>query len=299
MFKNQNSQGELQMIDGIKIVIYSESLCMDLMNNSLLKFLTPLEEKTGEIYFPKRTKYKNLIFTLYESHRIEIRGSLHNHHKGENFSDFTFSELINCLIDLECKFGIKLNETKISNLEFGVNLITEFNPHEFCRNLIAYRGESFSKMKTSARNISIGKETKFSQYAIKIYNKSLQYTKEENILRIENSVNRMKYLSEVGITHLSDLTDKNKLKALGRVLSENLSHIVMNDETAKNGKLTANERRIYTECSNPLEWERFDRKKRHKRKNQFEQIISKHGERNWKDLTERMILNKWTYLLNT
>jgi hypothetical protein len=299
MFKNQNPQGELQMFDGVKIEINSESLCMDLMNNDLLKFITPMEEKTGEIHFPKRTKYNSLFFSLFESNRIEIRGSLHNHWKGENFSDFSFSELNDCLNNLEQNFGIKSNEARISNLEFGVNLNTEFNPHEFCSNLIAYKGEPFSKMRTSARNISIGKETIFSQYGIKIYNKSLQYTKEENILRIENSVKRMKYLSEVGITHLSDLRDKFKIKALGSVLAENLSHVVINDNSVKNAKLTANERRIYTECSNPLEWETFDRKKRHKRKIQFEQIISKHGERNWKELTEKMILNKWTYLLNS
>lgn len=299
MFKNQNPQGELQMFDGTKIEINSESLCMELMNNPLLKFMTPIEEKTGELYFPKRTKYNNLSFALFESNRIEIRGSLHSYLKGENFSDFTFSELIDCLKDLEQKFGIKSNEARISNLEFGVNLNTGFNPHEFCSNLIAYKGEPFSKMRTSARNISIGKENVFSQYAIKIYSKSLQYTKEENILRIENSVKRMKYLSEVGITHLSDLTDKSKIKALGRVLAENLSHVIVRDETVRNAKLTANERRIYTECSNPLEWESFDRKKRHKKKIQFEEIISKHGARNWKELTETMILNKWTYLLNT
>jgi hypothetical protein len=109
----------------------------------------------------------------------------------------------------------------------------------------------------------------------------------------------MRYLSEVGIKNLIDLKDKTKIKELGEVLSMNLKDVLINDNSVKYANLRANERRIYTECINPNEWEIYDRKKRHKRKKQFEEIVSKYGTRNWKEQTENMILNKWTYLLNS
>jgi len=293
-----NSQGELQMICGVKIEIYSELLCKELLNNPLLKFLTPVEEKTGEIHFPKRTVYNYLHFSIYQSNRIEIRGSLHKYWRGENFSDFTFSELNKCLNDLQEKFKIELTEARISNIEFGVNVSPLFNPYEFCENLIAYKGEPFQRMRVRNGKPNIGFECGLNQYSVKIYDKAKQYLKTENILRVEIPVCRMAYLSEVRIKTLADLKEKPILKALGNVLLECYSNVVLNDNSVKRGRLTANEKRIYGLCSNPKEWERFNRKQRYKRKKQFERIVSKYGKQNWKEITAKMISDKWGMLLN-
>ena len=49
-----------------------------------VKVLTPMEEATGEIHFPKFAEYQNLRFKISESNRVEITGSLHKYWKGEN-----------------------------------------------------------------------------------------------------------------------------------------------------------------------------------------------------------------------
>ncbi len=286
------------MIDGVKIEIYSEQLCRQLLNNPMLKFLTPVEENTGEIHFPKRTVFKHLYFSIYQSHRIEIRGSLHKYWREENFSDFSFSDLKECLNDLQERFNIDLAKARISKVEFGVNVSPLFNPYEFCENLIVYRGKSFDRMKTRNGKPNIGFECGLNQYSVKIYDKGKQYLKTENILRVEIPVCRMAYLSKLGIKTLADLKEKTILKALGRVLLECYSNVVVNDDTVRKARLTANEKRIYSLCSNPKEWERFNRKHRYKRKKQFERIVSKYSERNWKQETAKMISDKWGALLN-
>lgn len=286
------------MICGVKIEIYSEQLCRELLNNPFLNFKTPVEEKTGLIHFPKTDTYRHLRFALFESNRIEIRGSLHKYWKGENFSDFTFSDLKECLNELQENFKIDLSEARISNVEFGVNVSPLFNPYEFCENLIAYKGEPFQQMRVRNGKPNIGFECGLNQYSVKIYDKAKQYLKTENILRVEIPVCRMAYLSEVRIKTLADLKEKTALKALGRVLLECYSNVVVNDNTVRKARLTANEKRIYGLCSNPKEWERFNRKQRYKRRKQFERIVSKYGKRNWKEETAKMISDKWGALLN-
>lgn len=286
------------MICGVKIEIYSEQLCKELLNNPLLTFLTPVEEKTGEIHYPKKTVYNHLHFAIYQSSRIEIRGSLHKYWKGENFSDFTYSDLNKCLNDLQEKFNIHPQEARLSNVEFGVNVSPMFNPYEFCESLIAYRGKPFERMKTRGGKPNIGFECWLNQYSVKLYDKGKQYLKSENKLRIEIPVCRMAYLSEVGLRTLADLREKSILKALERVLIKCYAEVVIDDETVKGARLTANEKRIYGLCSNPKEWGRFNRKQRHKRKKQFEGILVKYGKRKWKEITAKMISEKWGALLN-
>lgn len=286
------------MICGVKIEIYCEQLCRELLNNPLLNFKTPVEEKTGLIHFPKTDTYRHLRFALFESNRIEIRGSLHKYWREENFSDFSFSDLVKCLNDLQEKFNIDLTLARISNVEFGVNISPLFNPYEFCENLIVYKGEPFQRMKVRNGKPNIGFECGLNQYSVKIYDKAKQYLKTENILRVEIPVCRMAYLSEIRIKTLADLKEKTVLKELGRVLLECYSNVVVNDNTVRKARLTANEKRIYSLCSNPKEWERFNRKQRYKRKKQFERIVAMYGKQNWKEKTAKMISDKWGALLN-
>ncbi len=287
------------MICGVKIEINSKELCNKLLANPLLKFLTPVEEQTGEMHFPKYATFRHLHFSIYQSNRIEIRGSLHKYWKGENHSDFSFSEIGMCLNDLEQKLNLNLSQARISNLEFGVNVSPIFNPYEFAESLLVYKGETFEKMRTKNGKPNIGFECGRNQYRVKIYDKGKQYLKSFNILRIEIPVTKMAYLSQVGINTLASLREKPVLKALGNVLLNCYCNVLVNDETVKNACLKANERRIYSLCSNPKEWERFNRKERYKRKKQFEAIVTRYGKRKWKNEVERLIADKWGMLLNT
>lgn len=285
------------MIDGVKISFYSETIVKDLSCLGVA-VLTPTEEETGEIHFPKYGVYRALRFKIRESNRVEINGSLHKYWKGENHSNFTFGELCECISDLCGKFDINPLEARLHNLEFGVNVSPPFNPYEFCGNVIAFRGESFSKFRTNGKDkIQIGFEATKNQYSVKVYDKGKQYRKSENILRYEIRVNKMERIKYTGIYFLSDLTDRNKLEALGLILNEVFDELIICDKVNPSD-LSKNEFRIYTEGKNPKEWEQYTPKQRTTRKKQFNEIIGRHGQNNWKETTARMVNEKWRMLLS-
>jgi hypothetical protein len=95
---------------------------------------------------------------------------------------------------------------------------------------------------------------------------------------------------------LSDLLKPETLSQLGRILSEMFSELVV-CERVNTGELTANENRIYALCSNPKAWERFTPKERYKRRKQFEEIMQAKGKTNWKQVTAKLISEKWAMLL--
>ncbi len=285
------------MIDGVKIAFYSETILKDLLTLGI-RVLTPLEEETAEIHFPKTALYQHLRFKISASNRVEIAGSLHKYWKGENYSDLTFGELSGCISDLAHKFNFNPLDARLHNLEFGVNVSPYFDPDDFCRGLIAYRGESFSKFRTTGKQkTQIGFECCKKQYSLKVYNKGRQYFKEENILRYEVRVTKMEFLKPTGIMFLSDLTNPERLFGLGQILDEIFSELIICDKV-NTSQLSKNELRIYTQCSNPKEWENFSPNQRAKRKNQFSAILAKCGQTQWKGITAKLINEKWRMLLS-
>lgn len=283
------------MIDGVNIVFYSLTIIRDLLRLGV-KVVSPLEEATGEIHFPMYAEYQNLRFKISESNRVQITGSLHKYWKGENYSDFTVSELCECLTDLYLKFNINPLEAYLAGFEFGVNVSPQFNPFEFCGNVIAYKNESFSKFRTN-KKIQIGFEAQKQQYSVKVYDKGKQYLKETNYLRFEGKVSRMKFLQTKGInvSRLGDLVKPEVLNQLGELLNEMFEECIVSDKV-RTSELTANELKIYTLCSNPKVWEKFNFRERYRKRKQFEKIIETYGVNKWKGITARMIRDKWNFL---
>jgi len=284
------------MNDFVKIEFFSESIVKDLLSlNCIVK--TPLEEETGLIHFPKYAEYKNLRFKISESNRVEITGSLHKYYKGENFSDFTYYELWECIKDLSEKLHFNPFEARLHNLEFGVNVSTLFNPYEFCGRVIAYKNESFTRFRTSGKtSLKIGFEMTKQWYDIKIYDKGKQYLKSENILRFEVKANKMEFLKSIGIYFLSDLLNTSKLIELGKILNEVFAELIILEEV-KTSELSMNENKIYATCINPKEWERFTPKERHLKKKQFNEILRAKGKTHWKETTAQLISDKWGMLM--
>ncbi len=285
------------MIDGVKISFYSESIVKDLLSLNVSVF-DRLEANTGEISFPKIAEYRTLRFKISESHRVEITGSLHKYWRGENYSTFTCNDLQQTITDLCLKFNINSLEARLHNLEFGVNVSPHFNPYEFCRGLIAFKDESFSKFKTEGKQkIQIGFECCKNQYTVKVYDKGKQYFKSENILRYEVRVSKMEFLKSTGVYFLSDLTNPDYLNRLGEKLDEIFSELIICDKV-KTSELSKTDLKIYTQCKNPKEWESFTPKQRCERKKQFNEIIDRFGETHWKETTAKLINEKWRMLLS-
>ncbi|HRP39296.1 MAG TPA: hypothetical protein PLM55_06400 [Chitinophagales bacterium] len=283
------------MIDGVKISFHSKNIMEDLQKLQL-PVITPVEEETGETHYPKKVEYRNLCIEIFASGRVQISGSLHKYCKGENHSDFTFQELRNCITELCLKLNVEPSQVNIHNIEFGVNVHTNFNPFEFCRNVIAYKNNSFAKFRTNGKDkIDIGFIASQQQYAVKVYDKGKQYRKHLNCLRFEVRVEKMRFLENAGLRTLSDLCKPKVQIQLGTILDEVFAELIIR-ESVNISNLTSREQRIYLQCTNPKEWERFSAKKRCKRKKQFNDIQNRYATTRHKETVTILIKEKWECL---
>jgi len=294
------------MIDFVKIAIRSPTLAKWLVENKSFDFLVKVNEESGEVIsFPKTAQYNSLEITIHESHRVEVRGSLHKfwnkikgiddqRNKGVNWNDFTFADLCECIRYLSEKLNLNPQEARLENVEFGVNVSPPFNPTTFYRNVIAFKDESPGKL---GKVYPLGIDFYKQQYGFKIYDKGKQYGRE-NILRIEVKATRMEFLKETKILYLSDLTDIEKLRSLSVLLSETFEELVIDDKI-NTKQLNRNERRIYELCKNSKMWEEFTAKQRCIYKKKFSEIVERYGQHQWRPLTAQLIKEKCNELLKS
>lgn len=152
-------------------------------------------------YCPKSNKltkfhreYKGLLFTLTET-ELKISNSIHKFKNQNNYTDLSFSMLVEAIIEIEKLTGISASEFQIIRLEFGLNIITDVSACEY----LAYFSDfkSIQPNRMLASNKWYGVKYGLTDYALKIYDKSLQASKElrcyipPRITRVEMEVKRV------------------------------------------------------------------------------------------------------------
>ena len=158
----------------------------------LLPFLAQFEEHTGVIPNDRRAyKFRDLTFIITpgKPQRVKVKGSIHKFaNQGlHNYDRFTWTRFCSTYEELS---ELIFPRDQVNLLEFGVNLLTPFDPSIFIRNLIAYKRK---RVNLTDRNGELYSEVRFSQYRLKIYHKGLQFD-QGNILRIELRFEKMEAL---------------------------------------------------------------------------------------------------------
>jgi hypothetical protein len=282
------------VIDGVKIAFYCET-----MENILSSLGIDIDErKLGRAGLLKwsKAKHRHLVFTIYPGGRVVIDGSLHKYWKGENYSDFSFAELCECISHLCQTFQINPLQARIHNLEFGVNIATVFEPFDFCDHVIGYLDGLKPFKEMDEGEPVIGFKCERTEYGVKVYSKERQYIKAANILRFEKAVNRMRAIQAVCIKTLSDLTERAKIEKLGYILNETFADLIIGDEI-DTSNLSTNELAVYNRGSNPKAWGKMNRWERFTLKPEFRRIVDAYGKNKWIVPTGKMIDEKWRMLL--
>lgn len=212
-------------------------------------------------FFPK---YRNGILKGFESEfkglkvvlfydRIMLSNSLHKFYKGNNYTDFTHLELIQAIQEICLKFKIKAKYWEIKKMEFGFNILTSQSAKE-CKDFFwEYKEREFEKMKH--KQIDYGRKCFMSEYALKVYDKSLQCKVMDNVvisnktLRVELCYNQKRKLPQP-INNLSDLMDKDKFKELYKDLKEAFTKVIYIDEVDFTNS-TYEERMLFYASFNP------------------------------------------------
>ncbi len=302
------------MFDGIKIKC--NDVADKLLKNDLLRFVSPLDETTGEIKPNKTAIYQNLRFgvgTLNNANRTpyaNIKGSLHKYYNNgiHNANDFTFIDVANVIKELSEKFKIVPENTSITNIEIGVNINLSIPVSKFLKMLVSMPNDKFKDYKIG--KIKVGKQFETTDKIIKIYDKGkligtnkIILPETNNLLRIEVKYKRIRPLQvKYGIKTLTDLTDFEKIKNLNNELLSIFENIIMYEKDIDTKKLTTKQLLRLKDYINPLYWEDLSdnetvHKKRH-HKEQYRKFLDRYSIQKYKNEVLKLITEKWNLLIN-
>ncbi len=279
----------------------------ELHNNSLLNFLTQVNQKTGELKENvQEASYSDFDFSIEKGIFINIQGSFHKYHnKGlHNYNDFSILDFCRVLCDLHNKFNLNPFLCNLHNIEFGVNVELPFDTNDLLNAIISYKGKEYEKRMYNGKGLLL--RFSFQNYELKIYNKGLQYgehTKNKNILRVEIKVKKMEYLHSrnINIHSFADLLNFTEINKLPTLLLTSFNELLIYDKTINTKELNKPNREILLNGRNPKYWTEIKKvskeKFKHKRQ-RFRKLVFKYGKNNLQTSVYELIKNKLYKMLN-
>lgn len=233
-----------------------------LISNHCLEFKQPYNNKTSELENRQIAKFNGLEYLIINSQIVLLKGSVHKFKNAgnHNYDDFTLNDFVDVLISLHIEFGINPYQTRLQNLEFGVNVEIPFKTEDFLSSIILYKNKlpdfkSYGNKGCLLRFV-------FDQYELKLYDKSKQYGLNENIIRIEVKVKKMEYFNSktrsIGIYSLIDLLQPDKVEHLKQLLVSAFKEILFNDFTINPSLVKRKlDRELLINGRNPKYWQNF------------------------------------------
>lgn len=282
----------------------------EIISLPFLDFVAPISTSTGEInpfnrernktlYTPKnqlKADYKGLTIVVTNDRYVNLQGSLHECYHGQNRGDFTSAEVLKVITEISSALSINPFLTTLHNLEFGVNIILPFKVDIFLDSILCYKGKRPDRITYSGNGYLI--KFFFKQYEVKLYDKGKQHGLNCNILRVEIKVRRMQFLHAKGLLFKSllDLLNVNYYPGLNKILISTINSVVLFDRDIDKTKMSKNEKRIFSECSNPYYWNTLwndNQTKYRKRLIQFRTLNERYGKSKIHSTALRLVSKKW------
>jgi hypothetical protein len=301
------------MIDYISLNII-DRLPSEILENSLLDFICPINITTGELnpsntnrtkFAYKRSKevlranLNGLTINIVNQKYINLDGSLHEYYKGNNYSQFNSIELHHSISEICNQLSIDANKTPIHNLEFGVNICLPFPVEYFLNAVLCCKGQEYEKKNFKGNGYL--KKFIFNQYELKIYDKGKQYNLSENILRVEIKVTRMQYLisKDINVIYLSDLLNSTIQNQFKELLLKAFSGIVLHEKNLNDTLMTTSEKRSYSQFKHQLYWRELWSTNQSQYRKRFKihyELMEKVGQKNLRNSIFRLISSTWDEL---
>ena len=265
-----------------------------------------LEEHTGEISYPKKTKIENMLVVVCKNSAY-VKNSIHKlynllQNKSEhNHNEFNYSNLIWTIDKLSSQLT-DLSSAVVTQLEFGFNITTEIPAEVIIENSVLmydYKGYNHDKEYHGKGKL---KQFDRSTYLIKVYDKAKQYGLEENILRFELKLFRRNGIKNLGIIHLDDLKDKTLLKNLFDLTLKRFDDMIIIDSITESNNISLMDQKSLGNYLNPNFWHnKFEKvhpeaRARHKRK--FNALLIKYDLLKLKETLRSALIEKFKVLIN-
>ncbi len=249
------------MLDLIKcFVTDKESFDFRTENKKTVQLKSEFDRETGEIKdYPRKGRFYNLELKMTEKSTY-LKGSLHkmlNNYRdiGEhNYNALTLCDNFEALDVLRDGLFVKPKNTKVTNLEFGLNIPLEYDPAIFIDNCLLMHDYKPPTIEEKFKNKGDYKEFKRSDYSVKIYNKSKQYGLQRNILRIEIKIVKRRKLEELEIYSLIDLYNEEAYRKLFEFLLKQFENLLIIDWLVMRKALKTAEINLLKNYSNPHYW---------------------------------------------
>lgn len=254
------------MIDFLKILVTDISLIDDFNTNELLLWHNKQERLSHfdfETIQSKETKiYKGILFCFYEN-KLEIlfRPHYYFNNNQHNANDFTTGNCISVISEFISDFQIaELNEFKIINLEYGINILPPIDCKELVT-YISYHGKNEFRTDTqlpyskkSYKESNNGTANKYK--IIKAYSKGLQYSNfcDINTFRFEVKSKKSNYINSLGIKTITDLLNSEIYKTLSNQLLNEWNEVLILGSNTEHSNLTKKENSQLNKYLNPNNW---------------------------------------------
>ena len=283
-----------------------------LSENPLLSFSQRINPRTGELTANERgnqtleAEFGNMRIRIVtnirtNAHRLFIEGSLHKHHRGNNYEDFGIADLRESLRLFLADVGIEPGGCIIHQIEFGVNITPPMPTQQFIDQILSHAG----KVCELRQYDDTGYLKRFSrtQFEVKIYDKGFQYGLPFDVLRVEIKARKMDFLHTKGIhiTTVADLLNPAIFERLKCVLLETLQKLIFTDDRIHPATITPKkDSAFFKEATNPRFWKLLrdnpDRMKFKRHLERFNAIRCKYAPDDLRGDFLQTISEKWELL---
>ncbi|MBT7463647.1 MAG: hypothetical protein HN686_06680 [Bacteroidetes bacterium] len=261
------------MIDFIKINNLPVEVD-EILNNHALTFPLSNVATTGEILNRSQIAFWNDMQIKVKGEKVSLKGSLHKCHEGgTNHRDFSLLNVQSVIDEITRVFSFDPNEAIINFIEVGINLTTWCDPNKIIKSMILYRTNAFQQLQVVGKGF--GAVCQCQQFDIKVYNKGLQFDLNENLLRFEIKVKRVKFLERFGIKglSLSDLCNLTVWEKLSKMLFDILSGVLIANQENNLFDLTGiKDQELMFAGRFPQFWLEMERSKRHRLQKRFAEL---------------------------
>lgn len=295
------------MIDFVRVHYHDKSRLEPFVmeKETFESVITSFQYRTSEILYPYKANLGNMEIVINENGGY-VKNSIHKLNnlllgdQGHNYNDFQYSELCST-IDYMSDNIIDVNEKKLTQLEFGLNISVTKNAKSIIKkSILMHNLERHTALrKFKGRGYLL--EFEHTNYIIKIYDKAKQYKRRENILRFEIKFISPKEFNPLGIYNLNDLKSKENLKNLFNYMLKRFDELLIVDNITKNVEITARDLDNLNIYSSFAYWENLSENNQrqtkmiHKRK--YHALLEKYDLLKTKKTLRALLIEKFENLI--
>jgi hypothetical protein len=255
----------VKMMDFLKLETYTIWQVDYFKNHSLLEWVSDTDKINNfdnEVITTKKVKqYKGIYFCFY-SNKLEILFKPHYYFNNNlhNANDFRIIDCINVLVEVRNALKIELQEFKVVNIEYGLNVISPIDIKDLITYLAYHEKNEFRTdigLVYSKKSYSTNANGTGNQYKIiKAYAKGLQFSNYTgiNTFRFEVKSKKSRFINQLGIYTANDLLKPIVYLVMLESITNEFEKVLILDCATNFKNLSHKEQTKIAKYNNPMEW---------------------------------------------